>query len=202
MPDVTFDDLIPKTDEGQGEATPESPDIAFDDLIPERPGIGEGLARSVGQGLTFGFGDEIEASFRSLFGEETYREAGASGAVAGAGQAEGNENIVPGMIRGGATGAVTGAAFPTAAQAMRPLARKAGNIIPSRLIFDALRKRAGRPGANIPKVAGSEMDEALARAWRGSRQFAKDDSRRKLADMILRSMGATAASGTAQGAAQ
>ena len=34
--------------------------------------IGTGVARSVGQGLTFGFGDELTALARSLFGAESY----------------------------------------------------------------------------------------------------------------------------------
>jgi len=254
-PDVTFDDLIPKKDEGQEAATPETPDITFDDLIPERPGIGEGLARSVGQGVTFGFGDEIEAAFRSLFGEETYREAvddvrreidafrednpalaygseiasslllpggaamkamryaptvgraalrgaqiaGASGAVAGAGQAEGNENIVPGMIRGGATGAVTGAAVPFAVPALAATGRTAWKYSPARwtirggkLVLDALRKRAApavaqsaQLGATGSRPVGFLATDFLSdQAERAVRQAAAKRARRDLAQRI------------------
>lgn len=40
----------------------------------DRPGLAEGLARSVGQGLTFGFGDEIEAGVRAPFSDRSYGE--------------------------------------------------------------------------------------------------------------------------------
>ena len=34
-----------------------------------------GVARSIGQGITFGFADEAEANVRSVLGDQTYEEA-------------------------------------------------------------------------------------------------------------------------------
>lgn len=50
--------------------------VGLEERDPEgiRGSYGSGLARTVGQGVTFGFGDEIEAGARSAFGDKTYEE--------------------------------------------------------------------------------------------------------------------------------
>ncbi len=70
---MTF--IIESVPDQAGETKPTNERRFILESVPEPPGMAEGLARSVGQGLTFGFGDEIEAGVRSLFGDETYREA-------------------------------------------------------------------------------------------------------------------------------
>jgi len=232
----------------------------------ERPGMAEGLARSVGQGLTFGFGDEIEAGVRSLFGGESYREAvedarreieqfredqpywaygseiassmvlpggaafktmryapsalkaagqgaviaGTSGAVAGAGKANTNEEIVPNMVTGGTVGAATGAAAPfvghltllsPSIQGTR-FAYKGG-----KMLANALRKRYGKAADDVAASAsrtGNNPTGFLARdfasdaAEREARQAAAKKARRDLGKRIRDAARATAASGAAQ----
>jgi len=219
----------------------------------ERPGMAEGLARSVGQGLTFGFGDEIEAGVRSLFGGESYREAvedsrreieqfredqpywaygseiassfalpggaafkamryapsaanaamrsaaiaGTSGAVAGAGKANTNEEIVPNMVTGGTVGATTGAVAPFAVPAVAKAGRTVFNYSPTtwgtRMLANALRKRYGQAADDVAGAFGRTgnnptgflaRDFASDQAERAARQQASRKARRDLGQRI------------------
>jgi hypothetical protein len=54
MPDISFDDLIPKADADKGAKGKEEPkkaaDVSFDDLIPEKPGYAADIAKSLSIG--------------------------------------------------------------------------------------------------------------------------------------------------------
>jgi hypothetical protein len=67
-------DRYPEATETQIAATLAKYNTPEPEESPEMSGLGKakGVARSVGQGLTFGFGDELTALARSLFGAESY----------------------------------------------------------------------------------------------------------------------------------
>ena len=67
-------DRYPKATENQIAATLAKYNEPPKDLETSFADMAKGVARSAGQGLTFGFGDELTALARSLFGAESYDE--------------------------------------------------------------------------------------------------------------------------------